>query len=61
MRGAGEHTFAPNANATRAQFATIISRYMSTVDPLTPAMPDPENPIPTPTDPDMPVPVDQDP
>ena len=57
----GKSWLQPANNATRAQFATIISRYMSTVDPLTPAMPDPENPIPTPTDPDMPVPVDQDP
>ena len=60
--GSGGKSYLQPANdATRAQFATIISRYMSTVDPLTPAMPDPENPIPTPTDPDMPIPVDPDP
>ena len=62
----GKSWLQPANNATRAQFATIISRYMTTVDPLTPEKPDPEtpdpenpdpeNPIPEPSDPDMPIP-----
>ncbi len=37
----GKSYLQPANNATRAQFATIISRYMESVDPLTPVQPEP--------------------
>ena len=39
----GKSYLQPASNASRAQFATIISRYMTTVDTLTPEVPETQN------------------
>ncbi len=56
----GKTFLQPTSNATRAQFATIISRYLSTIQPA-PEEPDPETQDPENPDPDNPIPVDPDP
>ena len=58
----GKTFLQPTSNATRAQFATIISRYLAAVTPADgPEEPDPDTPDPTPTDPDMPTQAEPDP
>ena len=65
IKGVGENGktyLKPRDNATRAQFATIISRYLAFIEALTPPPEepkDPENPTPDPlpADPDAPAPA----